>query len=235
MVILSPSSFVKYNIEAFRHILTKTDVTPEGNKLVYNSKDVVSLFVPLTNLQKPEETILNQLRNKLPNMRMLDVGVGAGRTTIHFAPLTKEYVGIDCSDNMIKECQKKFQNYQKKVSFVTADARDMTRFEDNYFDFVLFSWCGIDYVDHEDRQKILGEIRRVIKKGGYFCFQTHNLNYQMENCSIRLSKDPYQMAWTVSKLMQLRLLNGGEVWKIIELLRERRSIYCFMMKRMVLG
>ncbi len=125
---MSLISFVKYNVEAFRHILTKTDITPEGNKRVYNSEDVVSLFVPLTNLQKPEETILNELKNKLPNMKMLDIGVGAGRTTVHFAPLTKEYVGIDCSDNMIRECQKKFRNYSKKVSFMTADARRYDNF-----------------------------------------------------------------------------------------------------------
>jgi ubiquinone/menaquinone biosynthesis C-methylase UbiE len=195
--------------------LTKTEITSEKNKAVYNSENVVSQFVTLGDLQKPEKKILNEFKNKLPNMKMLDVGVGAGRTTIHFAYLAKEYSGIDCSKNMIRECHKKFQNYPKKISFMTEDARNMTLFKDNYFDFVLFSWCGIDYVAHEDRQKILSEIRRVIKKGGYFCFQTHNMNYEMENCSIRFSKNPYQLAWIISRLLQLRLLNGSEVWKII--------------------
>jgi|SRR5665648_108958 len=102
-----------------------------------------------------------------------------------------------------------------KFSFKTADAQDMTFFEDNYFDFVLFSWCGIDYVDHEGRQKILGEIRRIIKKGGYFYFQSHNLNYLIRKCSICLSKNPSKLAWDISRLLRLRLLNGRKVWKII--------------------
>jgi len=106
-------SFAKYNIETIRYILTKTGLTAEGNVAVFNSKEVVNEFVPLGNLQKPEKTILNELKSKLTNMKMLDIGVGAGRTTIHFANLTKEYVGIDISENMINECSKKFQKYPK--------------------------------------------------------------------------------------------------------------------------
>jgi SAM-dependent methyltransferase len=52
----------------------------------------------------------------------------------------------------------------------------MEMFETGYFDFILFSHNGIDYVDHDDRLKILKEIRRIGKSGGYFCFSTHNLN-----------------------------------------------------------
>ena len=46
---------------------------------------------------------------------------------------------------------KKFQDYPKKISFLTADARTMKDFKNNSFDFVLFSFNGIDYMDHEER------------------------------------------------------------------------------------
>ena len=75
-------------------------------------------------------------------MKMLDIGVGGGRTTLHFAPLVKEYVGIDYSQNMIKACQERFA----QVSFQTADARSMGIFKDSTFDFILFSYNGIDYI-----------------------------------------------------------------------------------------
>jgi ubiquinone/menaquinone biosynthesis C-methylase UbiE len=106
---------------------------------------------------------------------MLDIGIGGGRTTYHFASLTKEYVGIDCSDNMVKACGERFAN-ASNVSFLTCDARRMKLFEDDCFDFVLFSANGINTLDHEARMEALGEIRRVCKKEGVFCFSSLNLN-----------------------------------------------------------
>ena len=114
----------------------------------------------------PELSILEELRTELPNFRMLDIGVGAGRTTKHFAGLVKEYVGVDYSITMIKACREKFPQYRLEV----ADARNLSLFDDAYFDFVLFSFNGIDAVEHQDRLAILREIRRVLRKGGYFCF-----------------------------------------------------------------
>ncbi len=106
---------------------------------------------------------------------MLYIGVGAGRTTLHFAPYVKEYIGIDYSENMVLECQKRFSQYHKKISFHVCDARNMEMFADNSFDFILFSFNGIDYMSQDDRLKTFKEIKRVGKPGGYFCFSSHNL------------------------------------------------------------
>ena len=209
------STFLKFNKKVIENMITKQGDQIQRNKDVFESEDVVSVFCPQSRLQKPEENVLKELGQKLSNMKMLDVGVGAGRTTIHFAGLTKEYVGIDYSSNMVKACQKKFSNYPKLLSFLTVDARDLTIFEDGFFDFVLFSWCGIDYVNHEDRLKILMEIRRVTRPGGYFCFQTHNLNYQLNNCSIRFSNNFGQSLWSIVWVLQMRLLNKRAVWRQI--------------------
>ncbi len=209
------STFLKFNKKVIKNVLTKQGDSIKQNKEVFESEDVVNVFCPQSRLQKPEETVLNRLRFKLPDMKMLDVGVGAGRTTTHFAGLTKEYIGIDYSNNMVKACRKKFAKYPKQLSFLTMDARNLVNFNDGFFDFVLFSWCGLDYVNHEDRLRILMEIRRVTRTGGYFCFQTHNLNYQLGNCSIRFSKDPGQFLWSLIWVLQMRLLNKRQVWETI--------------------
>jgi len=52
----------------------------------------------------------------------------------------------------------------------------MEVFADGSFDFILFSFNGIDYVGHEDRLKALREIKRVASKDAYLCLSTHNLN-----------------------------------------------------------
>lgn len=123
-------------------------------------------------LQKPERLLLTRVRGRL--IRMLDIGVGAGRTAFTFAPLCTEYVGIDFAARMV-ELSRKHIGESPSVSFVEGDARDLSRWAGARFDVVLFSYNGIDYIDHEGRRKALGQIRNVIADDGIFCFSTHNL------------------------------------------------------------
>jgi ubiquinone/menaquinone biosynthesis C-methylase UbiE len=116
---------------------------------------------------------------------------------------------------MINACLQKFQDYLPKISFLTADARTMKLFENCSFDFILFSFNGIDYVNHDERIRTLCEIHRILKPGGYVCFSTHNLNFQLEKCSIKLSKHPSVLAFRAFQLLQMRLLNKREAWKVI--------------------
>jgi ubiquinone/menaquinone biosynthesis C-methylase UbiE len=145
------------------------------NKDTYERNDVVKSYSKKTNLQLPEKTILSFIGDNLSEMKMLDIGIGGGRTTLHFAKLVKEYVGIDYSEKMVNTSKKLYYKYSKNISFKVCDARSMKMFKKNTFDFILFSFNGIDYVSHNDRLKILREINRVGKPGGYFCFSTHNI------------------------------------------------------------
>ena len=208
------SSFLHDVKQVVQQTITQKIMTDKGAKRVYESEDVVEYYFALGALWKPESTILNELRESLPDMRMLDIGVGTGRTTTHFAYLAKEYIGIDYSNEMIKACVKKFQNFPKKISFLAVDARNMKLFNDKSFDFVLFSLNGIDTTDHEERLQILFEIRRIIRPGGYFCFSTHNLNFLLKECSIELSKHPTISAIRTFRLFQKRFLNKRDAWKI---------------------
>jgi ubiquinone/menaquinone biosynthesis C-methylase UbiE len=42
----------------------------------------------------------------------------------------------------------------------------LSRFPAGWFDFVLFSYNGIDFVDHAGRLQVLKEIARVLASGG---------------------------------------------------------------------
>jgi SAM-dependent methyltransferase len=138
----------------------------------YESPEIVMHYSRLSDLVPPERTILGILREKLYDMKMLDLGVGGGRTTRFFAPLVKSYVGVDWSGRMVEACRKKYPHY----SFRIDDARTL-QFDEGEFDFVLFSYNGLDYIGHEDRLKALDEIHRVLRSGGYFVFSSHNLDY----------------------------------------------------------
>lgn len=125
-------------------------------------------------LQRPEQALLKLFKDRWAGMTMLDVGVGTGRTSYTFAPIVKRYVGIDYSSLMI-ESSRSLLREDETTSFLVCDARDMAGTLDERFDFVLFSFNGLDSVGHEDRLAILSEIRRVTKDDGYFCFSSHSL------------------------------------------------------------
>jgi ubiquinone/menaquinone biosynthesis C-methylase UbiE len=146
-----------------------------SNKFVYKKKRIVEIYAKNAELEKPEEHILNILKPDLPEMKMLDIGVGGGRTTLYFAKLVKEYVGIDLSEEMIEACRLRFSDYPDHISFKVCDVRKMKVFNENSFDLILFSFNGIDYISHDERLKVFTEIRRILKPAGYFCFSSHNL------------------------------------------------------------
>jgi ubiquinone/menaquinone biosynthesis C-methylase UbiE len=188
----------------FRTSLTET------NRTSYNSLIRVEAYTGVVDLKKPEQTILNLLKAQAPFKRMLDIGVGAGRTTPYFAEIAEEYIGIDYSENMIKHCRQKFQNYPK-ASFAVVDARNLSRYKDHCFDFVLFSHGGLDAVEQEDRIRILHEIQRVTREGGYFSFSTSNLDAMLQYCQIRLSKHPKAFTKELIRILMIRLLNS-DMW-----------------------
>lgn len=177
-------------------------------KSTYESEKVVKFYTTLEQLQKPEQTILNLIKDQLPGWKMLDIGIGGGRTTRHFAPLAAEYVGVDYAANMVKVCQEIFSGCEDHISFQVADARYLDQFEDDYFDFLFFSYNGIDNISHSDRLLALEQIRRKGKKGGLFAFSTHNLRNFHTAYRIRFYPNLKKTAYQIFSFFLLLLLNG---------------------------
>ncbi|MBE9031866.1 class I SAM-dependent methyltransferase [filamentous cyanobacterium LEGE 11480] len=151
--------------------------TDDGNLTTYRSAGIVRHYAQLQQLQPAEETILELLKGQWADWSMLDIGVGAGRTTKHFAHRVAQYVGVDYSADMVAACVQRFPGAKgsDQVRFDVCDARDLSQFADDSFDFVLFSYNGIDSVSHDDRLQVFREVQRVGKPGGYFCFSSHHL------------------------------------------------------------
>ncbi len=162
-------------------------------KSYFSKPEIVAKFAAATDLQPPESTILSELADWLPGKTMLDIGVGAGRTTSHFGSLVLRYVGIDLSPRMIATCEQRFRalngeaSIQNRHEFLVADVRDMRMFEDSTFDFVLFSYNGISHLWGAERTAALQEINRVAKPGAYFCFSAHNLQH-LDRVSLSLRR-----------------------------------------------
>lgn len=143
----------------------------DNNLATYTSPDVVDYYTQLAEIQPGEATVLDLLKPQLSKMKMLDIGVGGGRTTKHFAGVVAEYLGVDYSQTMIAACQQRYPT----ENFQVCDARDLSRFADNSFDFILFSFNGIDFMSHSSRLELITEVQRIGTPGGYFYFSSHNL------------------------------------------------------------
>lgn len=157
-------------------------------------------------LSHAEQRLLTLLQGRLQNMRMLDIGVGGGRTSVHFAPKCQTYIGTDYSSAMIAACEKEFAEHSG-WKFRCCDARSMGEFADAAFDFVLFSYNGIDYVSHRDRLQILREVHRVCAPGGVFAFSTHNLDFAADNFAYRRKGGWKQLPKELARFVLIRLVN----------------------------
>ncbi|MCD4669444.1 MAG: class I SAM-dependent methyltransferase [Actinomycetia bacterium] len=145
------------------------------HKILYNSESISRDYAARDYLEPAERTVLEMLGPELPGMDMLDMGVGGGRTTKYFAPLAGNYTGADYAVAMVDICLDKYGN---DYYFLNCDVRDMKELPDNSYDFVLFSFNGIDSFSHKDRMAALDEAYRVLRPDGYFCFSSHNLDWE---------------------------------------------------------
>jgi SAM-dependent methyltransferase len=142
-----------------------------GNDAVYRSHRIVSQFknFALVGLMPSEKYCLDLIPVSSRHS-ILDIGIGAGRTTGPLSVMFDKYVGVDKSENMITAAKSLYP----MADLRTMDARKLDLGEK--FDCVMFSFNGIDYVDYPTRQSILLQIANVIRPNGYLIYSTHNLH-----------------------------------------------------------
>jgi SAM-dependent methyltransferase len=143
------------------------------NRAVYESPRVYRYYrSPL--LTPPEVACLLKYQPHIAGRDILDIGVGAGRTTRYLTPLARRYEAIDYSMVMV--------NYMRKAvptaSVQQMDFRDLGSFDAGSFDFVFASNNVIDALPHEGRMQALRETFRVLRPGGILAFSSHNIRYK---------------------------------------------------------
>jgi ubiquinone/menaquinone biosynthesis C-methylase UbiE len=179
----------------------------EDNEAFWSSTKRAQGYSARSHLYPAEERFLHEFRDLLPQWRMLDLGIGGGRSTVHFAPMVAEYVGTEYSQVMLDKCRSRFRTWSSEVNLRLADARDLSEFPSSCFDFVLFSFNGLDEVDHGGRMAALAEIRRVLRPDGFFLFSSHNLRSVDSQFSFVFARHPARLARSVWKYVRIRLAN----------------------------
>jgi len=193
------------------------------HKILYDSEHISRDYASRDYLEHAEKAFLDEYGSLTGSWAMLDMGVGGGRTTKYFAPFVKSYIGADYAPAMIRACRKK---YGDGYIFIDADARKMAMFKDCSFDFVLFSYNGIDSFSHRDRISALNEINRVLKTRGVFYFSSHNLDWAGLTDIFRMKNSPSKkkVPGIALRNIRLNLLNKSlDMEQHIEKLRKEKK------------
>lgn len=124
-------------------------------------------------LWESEKMMLKKYFN--PEGQVLDIGCGAGRTTIGLYKLGYHLVeGLDLSEAMIVQARRISKELNYNITFRVGDAACLD-YDDETFKAALFSFNGIMQIPgRENRIKALKEIKRILKPKGYFLFTTHD-------------------------------------------------------------
>jgi SAM-dependent methyltransferase len=145
-------------------------MTIEGRDFYRRSRSVDVFTRALGWQNVGEELAVRQLAPIVRGKRILDVGVGGGRTISLLTLLSDDYVGVDFSEPLIASAKERYPDVDLRV----ADAQDLSVFEDGSLDFVFFSYNGIDTMDEDGRKRVFAAVHRVLSENGLFTFSTLN-------------------------------------------------------------
>ena len=144
--------------------------------------------------------------------KILDLGCGAGRTTINlYKQGYKDIVGLDISDKFISYAQNYCKENNLNIEFIHGDATKLDFAKDNNYDAVIFSYNGMQCIPGKsNRDSVIKEVYRVLKHGGIYVFTAHN----------RDDSGKYQYIWDE----ELKKWNNGTQDKELEMFGDRYSI-----------
>jgi SAM-dependent methyltransferase len=151
---------------------TAPDPQDEVNRRIYHAAGIHRSYLA-EGLDRAETTALLKHQPAFAGRDVLDLGIGAGRTSRYLAPLAHRYVGTDYSPAMIAYVRTALPELDARL----ADMRDLSEFAGGEFDFVLAACNVLDAVSHADRLRAIGEVHRVLRPSGVFMFSSHNRGY----------------------------------------------------------
>lgn len=138
------------------------------------------------NTEQRVQQYIKHLREYLPeisNLKILDLGCGAGGVCVSFANRNNRVLGLDLDKKLINLTKINVSDAENDfppnagVSIVLSSGTSLP-FEDETFDLVI---CN-DVIEHlTEQEDLMLEIHRVLKIGGHLYLTTPNKRYPIES------------------------------------------------------
>ncbi|HEX8679825.1 MAG TPA: class I SAM-dependent methyltransferase [Chthoniobacterales bacterium] len=143
---------------------------------------------------------------------VLEIGCSIATDGLEFAKNGANYTGIDLTPNAIEMARERFQLFDVPGRFEVANAEERIPFPDETFDHA-YSFGVIHHSPVPER--IVGEIHRVLRKGGTCTVMLYNrssINYYIEIMFLRkLFRHLLRPKWMPSLLAKV---TGFDQWKL---------------------
>jgi len=106
----------------------------------------------------------------IKNGRALDIGCNAGLSSFVLEELGFDVVGIDIQEKAIERAKELAKKRGSKAEFYVMDAKNLD-FKENAFDLVALLGYPLAHFSIWDFDKILQEVKRVLKPQGWIVIQ----------------------------------------------------------------
>ena len=143
-----------------------------------------------------------------PGDRVLDIGGGPGRYSLHLAQRGCQVTLLDLSSGNTAFAAQKAREQGLSLSVVTGDAREASRLVEGTFDHVLLMGPLYHLTEKADREQCLREALSLLREGGTLSMSFINLP---SGLIYALREEPEQLLWQKpDDLRYLQNLREGE-------------------------
>ena len=155
----------------------------------YISKQLLELHVnPENDVASRSEEKIERITNWIlertdnPKMKILDLGCGPGLYAELLAQQGHSIIGVDYSENSIKYASGQAKEKNLDIEYLNKNYLDLD-FE-NQFDLVILIYLDFCVLLPKERDKVLENIYRALKKGGLFiCDVVNERNIEQKTIS----------------------------------------------------
>jgi ubiquinone/menaquinone biosynthesis C-methylase UbiE len=139
------------------------------------------------------------------DMRVLDIGCGAGRVTRALAKIFGRVDGVDVSGEMIERARETLRDWPN-IRFFQNNGVDLAMFGDAEFDFAFSSIVFQHIPSKAVIENYVREVCRVLKPGSLFKFQVQGVPADERLCDTWLG-----VGFSVDEMRQMAACRGFEM------------------------